>query len=146
VSKSQTVTLTASQVESLAAAMLSVARVDGVHPAEEALIANFCRENGGGSAPDLDRLHGLMSAPQALSSLAGDSDFAEAVLRMCVMTGYADGHLSETEWAHIQSLSAQLKVNVDRVQGIRTEVKDLLVASLSHLPVAESVAAVAKTL
>jgi tellurite resistance protein len=138
--------LSASQVQALAAAMLSVARIDGLHPAEEALIVAFYRENTGGAEPDLAKLEALLKDPHTLPEQAIDAEFAETLVRMCVMTGYADGHLSDAEWAHVQAMGAQVGLGGGRVQEIRTEVKDLLVASLSHLPVAESVAEVAKSL
>lgn len=134
------------QMQALVAAMLSVARIDGVHPAEEALIASFHQEHAGSPASDLSALLPLVEGEQPLASLGADRDFAETLVRMCVMTGYADGHLSEPEWAHTQLLAKRIQVTTERAQEIRTEVKDLLVAALSHLPDAESVANVAKTL
>lgn len=138
--------LSTEQIQALVAAMLSVARIDGVHPAEEALIASFHQEHLGSTASDLNALLPLVEGEQPLAKLAADRDFAEALVRMCVMTGYADGHLSEPEWSHIQTLAQRSQVSSTRAQEIRTEVKDLLVAALSHLPDPESVANVAKTL
>lgn len=138
--------LSTEQIQALVAAMLSVARIDGVHPAEEALIAAFHQEHADSPAADLNALLPLVEGEQPLARLATDSDFAETLVRMCVMTGYADGHLSEPEWAHTQLLAKRIQVTTERAQEIRTEVKDLLVAALSHLPDAESVANVAKTL
>lgn len=138
--------LSTEQIQALVAAMLSVARVDGVHPAEEALIASFHQEQAGSPAADLNALLPLVEGEQPLARLAADRDFAETLVRLCVMTGYADGHLSDAEWAHIQALAQRCQVPSARVQEIRTEVKDLLVAALSHLPDPESVANVAKTL
>ncbi len=138
--------LSTEQIQALAAAMLSVARIDGVHPAEEALIASFHQEHLGSTASDLNALLPLVEGEQPLAKLAADQEFAETLVRMCVMTGYADGHLSEPEWSHIQTLAQRSQVSSTRAQEIRTEVKDLLVAALSHLPDPESVANVAKTL
>lgn len=138
--------LSTEQIQALVAAMLSVARIDGVHPAEEALIAAFHQEHANSPATDLNALLPLVEGEQPLATLAADRDFAETLVRMCVMTGYADGHLSEPEWAHIQALAQRIQVPSVRAQEIRTQVKDLLVAALSHLPDPESVASVAKTL
>jgi uncharacterized tellurite resistance protein B-like protein len=134
------------QVMALAACMLSVAHVDGVHPAEEALIARFYQDNGTPGMPALSEVGAKHEEAGFLEGLASDVAFAEQLVHLCLITGYADGRLSDEELAHVTRLAARVGVAASQVQALRTEVKDMLVASLSHLPVAESVADVAKTL
>lgn len=135
------------QLLALAESMLSTAQVDDVHPQEVALIRRFYDEQRSADMPTFDAMLAAAGKdPTRLAALAGDADFAEQLVLMCLMTGYADGKLSEAERSHVQGLAKQLGVS-DEVQAqLLLQVKDSLLASLAHLPDAQSVAALAKKL
>lgn len=140
-----------SQVIALVECMLSTAHVDGVQPKELALIRGFYEEQ---RQPDMPEFDALMSAagkdpgllPGVSSDVGSDMEFAEQLLLMCLMTGYADGHFSDAERSHVLGLAQQVGVSAERLAELHLQVKDSLIASLAHLPDAESVAALAKTL
>lgn len=135
------------QVIALVECMLSTARVDGVHPQEVALIRRFYEEQ---RKPDMPAFDDVVAAagkdPNLLPAVGRDSGFAEQLVLMCLMTGYADGQLSDAERKHVLGLAQQAGVAAERVDALQLQVKDSLIASLAHLPDAESVAALAKTL
>ncbi|HSW06767.1 hypothetical protein [Aquabacterium sp.] len=136
-----------SQVLALVECMLSTARIDGLHPKEVALIQTFYDEQ---RKPGMPAFSAVMAEAEnasiALTGLGGDTEFAEQLVLMCLMTGYADGHLTEAERQHVLGLAQQLGVAAPRVDELLVQVKDTLIASLAHLPDPESVAALAKTL
>jgi tellurite resistance protein len=140
-------TMTPAQVTALVAAMLAVAHVDGVQPAEEQLIRTFYEESATAGMPAFDQVgHTHAQANQLLAAAGGGADFAEQLVLMCFMTAYADGHMSDGERALVLDLAKQSGVAEARAAELLQQVKDTLIGSLAHLPDAESVAALSKTL
>ena len=140
--------LSPAQVVQLTRAMLSVAFVDGIQPAEAALIGQFYESS---RTEDMPTTASFMADPQARSfdatALAGSpAAFADTVVLMCLMTAYADGHLSAAEREHIQALATTLGLDEARFEAHLAQVRDDLVGALSHLPDAGSVAAVVREL
>jgi tellurite resistance protein len=139
--------LTKAQVLALVDGMLSTARIDGVHPQEVTLIRKFYEEQRKPDMPAFDAVEAATGKdPALLSQLGADAGFAEQLVLMCLMTGYADGKLSDGEHKHVLALAQQVGVAPPRVGELLLQVKDSLIASLAHLPEPESVAALAKTL
>lgn len=140
-------TLTQAQVTALVAGMLAVAHIDGVQPAEEALIRKFYGESAVAGMPAFEQIgHTHAQAGQLLAAAGGGADFAEQLVLMCFMTGYADGHLSDAERQFVLQLAQQGGVAEARAEELLQQVKDTLIGSLAHLPDAESVAALSKSL
>jgi len=139
--------MTNDHVVALAVCMLSTAQVDGVRPEEIALIRSFYEGSAKEGIPSFDSLAETGAGAIALlGRLAIDVPFAERLVLMCLMTGYADGRLSPAEHSHVSTLAAQVGVPETRVAELLVTVKDSLIESLAHLPDSESVAALAKTL
>lgn len=140
--------LSPAQVTQLTKAMLSVALVDGIHPAEAALIGQFYESS---RSTDMPTTSSVMASPEAqpfnAATLAGSpADFADTVVLMCLMTAYADGQLSPAERDHVQAIATTLGVDAARFEAHLAQVRDELVGAISHLPDAGSVAAVVKEL
>ncbi len=136
------------QVTQLTQAMLSVALVDGIHPAEAALIGQFYESS---RSADMPSTSAMMASPEAqpfdIATLAGSpAEFADTLVLMCLMTAYADGQLSFHEKNHVQSMASTLGVDAQRFDAHLAHVRDELVGALSHLPDAGSVAVVVKEL
>ena len=103
--------LSATQVIQLTQAMLSVALVDGIHPAEAALIGQFYE---GSRSADMPTTATMLSGSHAFDAraMAGcPVEVADTVVLMCLMTGYADGQLSAEERALVQSFATALQVD-----------------------------------
>lgn len=140
-------TMTKAQVLALTAAMLSTAHVDGVRPEELALIERFYAEAGVADLPVFDQAaHAPDEGRSFIREAAADRAFAEQLVLMCFMTGYADGNLSDRERTHVAEIAADAGLAGEQVEQLHRQVKDALIGSLAHLPDSESVAALAKTL
>ncbi len=136
------------QVTQLTKAMLAVATVDGIQPAEAALIGQFYEAS---RSADMPTTANLMASPETrqfnTADLAGSpSEFADTAVLMCLMTAYADGHLSQAERDYVQTIATSLGVDAGRFDALMAQVRDDLVGALSHLPDAGSVAVVVKEL
>lgn len=126
--------------------MLRVARVDTMHPAEEALIHNFYSSCSDGlGLPSFETLLQQVDYPMDASLFRGAGE-RDMVLALAVMTAYADGTFSDAEQAVVNGVAADLELPQARVGEIAAMVKDHMLAQLSHLPDAASVAKVAAEL
>ena len=140
--------LSPAQVTQLTQAMLSVALVDGIHPAEAALIGQFYESS---RSADMPTTASVLARPDAqtfnAAALAASTpEFADTVVLMCLMAAYADGNLSAAERSHVQAIATTLGVDAARFDALLAQVRDELVGAISHLPDAGSVAAVVKEL
>lgn len=140
--------LSPGQVTQLTLAMLSVAAVDGIHPAEAALIGQFYESSRTGDMPTTATfMVDSESHVFDVSTLnASASDFVDTLMLMCLMTAHADGSFSATERVHMQGMAKALGVDDVRFEAHLAHVRDDLVGALSHLPDAQSVAMVSKGL
>nr|WP_315227742.1 hypothetical protein [uncultured Albidiferax sp.] len=142
--------LSPAQVAQLTQAMLSVALVDGIHPAEAALIGQFYESSRSADMPTTATALAMDSSAfdaRSLVSLApSDAEFADTVVLMCLMAAYADGSLSAAERSHVQAIATTLGVDAARFEAHIALVRDELVGALSHLPDTASVAAVVQEL
>ncbi len=140
--------LSPTQVIQLTKAMLSVACVDDIQPAEAALIGQFYESS---RSPEMLSTANFLVDPEArqfdAACLIGSAAaFADTVVLMCLMTGYADGRLSAAELAYVQTIATTLGLDAERFNAHLEQVRDELVGALSHLPDAGSVAVVAREL
>jgi uncharacterized tellurite resistance protein B-like protein len=140
-------TMTREQALALIGCMLSTAHVDGMHPQELALIRRFHDESSDLGLPAFDTLAAAPADASAqLAGISADRAFAEQLVMLCIMTGYADGDFSEAERTHVAGLAARIGIDAGHFAQLHQGVKDSLIQSLSHLPDAASVAALVKTL
>lgn len=138
--------LSAAQVTQLTRAMLSIARIDSIQPAEAALIGQFYESSRTSDMPTTAAVLSDTSAFDAEALAGSPASVAETVVLMCLMTGYADGHLSAAERAAVTSMADALEVSPARFEELLGQVRDELIGALSHLPDAGSVATVVREL
>jgi len=138
--------LSATQVTQLTRAMLSVARIDSIQPAEAALIGQFYESSRTGDMPTTAAVLSDSSAFDVAALAGSPEPVAETVVLMCLMTGYADGHLSAAERSAVTSISTALGVSAARFDELLGQVRDELIGALSHLPDAGSVATIVREL
>lgn len=140
------ISLTPTELMALTKAMLAVASVDAMVPAEAALIGQFYESS---RSADMPTTLSVLSGSQAFEphELAGcTDDVADALILMSLMAGYADGRLSAAELALVRGFATSLKLSDDRFDALLGRVRDELIGSLSHLPDAPSVAKVLRSL
>lgn len=129
------------QIKASCIAMLAVARANGVAPAELDLIRAFWNQT--------DRVFGELD--EATSERFASEVFVQheqklILLDMCLACAFADGKYSTEEKAVIAEIAAELGVSQLVVAERTAEVRASFLGSLSHLPDAQSVAALAKDL
>jgi hypothetical protein len=141
-------TMTSAEIVATTQAMIRVARVHGITAAEVDLIRAFygtgAQAEGGQSFNDL-----LEAAGPEMPMDAGRFSSAanrETVVALCYLTAYADGELSAAEIDVAKSVAAELGISTQRQEELLAAIKDHLLAQLSHLPDAGSVAKVAREL
>lgn len=139
--------LSAPQVLALTAAMLAVSHADGVHPAETELIQQFYEGSRDDTMPSFEDVQATHTQGVALlKGLPYDPEFADALVASCVMVGYADADLTENEKDVSRELAHAYGVSTEHFDKELQVVRDTLLGSLSSLPDAGSVAALAKEL
>ncbi|WP_373973986.1 hypothetical protein NT239_10040 [Chitinibacter sp. SCUT-21] len=132
--------LNAEQIRQACYAMLSVARLHGLHPAETALIAEFWS-----SAPELGTFDPAQPAPFDPSHLPAPAD-RELVIDLCLACAFADGNYSAEEKAQLKHLADQLAVSEEVLTQRSDNIRQAFLGSLAHLPDSASVAALSKAL
>lgn len=143
---------TPAQTLAMTSCMLAISHVDGVQPAETALIGKFYEGGRVGDMPAFETLHGSHAeAAKLLEELVQKRsedgvEFGDALVTLCLMTGYADGTLTDAERAQVQAFGQMAGVTPERFEAQLQMVRDSLLGSLSGLPDSASVAALAKEL
>ena len=121
----------------LAKAMVAVARVDGFNPAEEVLIRQFYESTRTDSMSTTNEFikasSGALTSDEDLTlALKGCSPaFAETLVMMCFMAGYADGRLSDGELLLITKIATAAGIDGDALAACRAQVQDALLGSLA---------------
>ena len=136
--------LSPAQVTLLTKAMLSVAVLDGLHPAETALISQFYDSTRSEAMPTTQAMiEAGKASPFKISELTGSTaEFAETVLLMCLMTAYADGSFGQAERDYINSIAGALGIKEEQLATHLAHVHNDLIGALSNLPDSASVAKV----
>jgi uncharacterized tellurite resistance protein B-like protein len=144
-----TVTLSPAQLALATQVMLYVAHIDTARTDEEtALIRAFYEACARDEAlPPFEPLLEHAGARPTLDSGAfPEPGQQELVLSYCLMVAYADGTLSDAEKQAVSGIAQQIGVSEARLDEMISIVQDQLLAELSKLPDAQSVAKVAEEL
>lgn len=134
------------QVQCLTAAMYAVAKVDGVHDREMALIREFydgCTMAGAPSLEDVVRVD--FDLAQA-KSLFASPELASLMIKSLILLAFADGTYADAEDDLIKNYSSGLGLSAAQLEGLKSATKEHLLASLSHVQNIEALTDVAKAL
>ncbi|HKA87863.1 MAG TPA: hypothetical protein VKE22_09370 [Haliangiales bacterium] len=135
------------QAEAIARGLYAVARADGtVHEREAALISDFFGAATGGTAA-LSALERQEKIPGAdLAAHLPTNELRELFLKTAMLLAYADGTYGTSESQLIGEYARALGVDDAGLRALEVQVKDFMLAQLTHLQNAEGVAEVAKKL
>jgi len=123
--------------------LLRIARVDGARTAEEiALIRQFYETGRAAHWPAFTTLLDDDSSGE-LSTTFTQVAQRELVIATCLMVAFADGCLIAEELAAVHAVAGEIGLPAKRVDELLALVKDYMLAQLSHLPDAGSLAVVA---
>jgi tellurite resistance protein len=133
------------QSEAFARGLYAVAHVDGVHAAEEALVAAFWAECGGSTQAlaEFGRRQAI-TAEELTTALSGQ-ELRRLFLRTAVQLAFADGKVSDAERTLICGYAEALGLK-EELQGIEDQARDFLMSQLSHVQNVDALAQVAKKL
>lgn len=139
------IALDATQAEAIARGLFAVAKCDGIHEREAALVASFWGEVGGGVAAlaDLERRPEIGEAE--LFAALPSAELRLMFLKSCVLLAWADGRESDAERAIIGRFAEGLGQKA-QLGAIEDGVKEYLLGHLSHLANTDATVEVAKSM
>jgi hypothetical protein len=142
----QNVNLTFEQVQTLTRGLHSLADTDGVHPREEALIREFydaCRPAGDKSYEDTIKTP--FALDEALTTL-GSPELRRLFIKTSWLLAFADGKVTAPERTRIAEYAKALNVSDADSTELQAQVKEYLLAQLTHIRNTAAVAEVAKAM
>ncbi len=124
------------QATHIARAMYRVAAAEhGVHEREKALIDDFylacCRESG----VEPEDLSDTSFDPETARAALATDALKDAALRSCLLVGYADGGLSQTEREVVEKIATEIGAPTERVAALEKDVQRQLIAQFANLKV-----------
>ncbi len=126
----RSVELDATQTELVCRGLLDLAAVDGVDPAELAMIEDFFAQSGGG-ARSLDSLAALGFDPGAaaagLTGAARDTFFIS-----CYMLMYADGAVSDLETQRMAEFGEAFGVDAEQLSAYDIRARQLFLGMMAE--------------
>jgi tellurite resistance protein len=139
--------VSALQAEAIARGLYAVAKVDGVHERELALISEFycaASESSRASTASIERAGSL--EPKDVAQLLPGIGHRQLFVKAAFLLAWADGQVSALERGKIAEYAKALDVGAEDQARLEAEVKDFLLRPLAALNNVESVSAVAKKL
>lgn len=134
------------QVKALTAGMYSVAKVDGVHDREMAMIRGFYESCARAGDPRLeDVLRGELDIEQA-RKLFERPEQAKLFTKTLVLLAFADGSYGKSEDALIRRYAERLGLSGKDVDALVDSTKEHLLSSLAHVQNTDALQAVARRL
>lgn len=103
-------------------ALLAIAQVDGIHPAETALIEQFYAE----VLRDLPPEHGERATaitPAELAAALPREDLRSLFLKTAMLLAWADDSVSAAEWAMIEGFATALGMDGEMLGAVDTDVR-----------------------
>jgi hypothetical protein len=134
------------QAEAIARGLFAIARVDGVHERELALIASFYGDAGGGgrSLAELEAREPI--APAELAAALSGVAHRQLFLKTGLLLGWVDGQVTPAERALIEQYAAAMGVTGEGLTQLEDGVKEFLLGQVSHLKNTDATRQVAREL
>lgn len=129
--------------EAIARGLYAVAKVDGLHEREEALVASFWSEVGGGAGALSElRRAGNITTAELIATLPS-KDLRQLFVKTAMLMAWADGKVSDAERKIISEYALALQLSTEDVKALESSVKEYLLGHLSSVKNSDSVAKVA---
>ncbi|MFN3197652.1 MAG: hypothetical protein ACE366_04425 [Bradymonadia bacterium] len=123
--------LTDAQTRLIGRGLLTLAGADGEHPAEVALIADFCGLEDADTSEQLEALRQKgFDLAEAASALKG-AQVEEAFFISCFLLIYADGEFSVEERVRITEFAEAFGVDDGRLEAMHTKARLFLLQTLA---------------
>ncbi len=125
--------LTFDQVKVLTHALFAVAKVDGVHDNEMALIRGFYESCTRAGDPRLEDVAGGKFDIEAAKGLFETDDSKMLFLKSLILLAFADGKYATLEDEIIREYGAALGVDGEKMDNLHEATKEYLLSSLTHI-------------
>jgi uncharacterized membrane protein YebE (DUF533 family) len=121
------------QVKALVRAMLTVARVDGVHDNEMKLIREFYDTCSRAGDPRLEEVGSGTFEVSRAKDLFNTPELAKMFTKSLILLAFADGHFAKAEDDLIRAWAKELGLTKDDVDRLTEATKEFLLAGLAHV-------------
>lgn len=125
--------LTFEHVKALTHALVAVARVDGVHDNEMALVREFYDSCARAGDPRLEDVAGGPPSPETAKALFDTPELAKLFVKSLILLAFADGTYARPEDALIREYATALGLGAAEVDALHASTKDFLIGSLAHI-------------
>lgn len=132
--------------EAIARGLYAVAKADGIHEREAALIASFWSEVGGGAKAlaELERRPGIRATE--LQAALHEPTERTLFLKTALLLAWADGKVTPEERQVISEFADALGINPVTIEALDAAVKEYLLSHVAHLSNTDATRKVAKKL
>lgn len=134
------------QVKALTRAMLTVARVDGVHDNEMRMVREFYESCARVGDPRLEEVGSGPFDVASAMTLFNTDELAKMFVKTLILLAFADGVYAKAEDDLIRNWASRLKLSKDDVDHLQTATKEFLLSGLAHVQNVEALKDVAKKL
>jgi tellurite resistance protein len=122
-----------SEAETIARGLFAVARIDGIHERELALIASFYGDAGGGGR-SLAELEGRAPIkPAELAAGRPGADHRRLFVKTALLLAWVDSVVTPAERTLIEQFATALGLSGEELARLEDGVKDFLLGQISHL-------------
>lgn len=134
--------LSFAHIEVLTHAMVALARVDGIHDSEMALIRDMYASCARAGDPRLeDVAKGELDLERA-KTLFDTPELSKLFVKCLILLAFADGTYAAEEDALIRTWAEGLSLSSAEVDGLHEATKEFLLGSLAHVKNTEALVAV----
>ena len=125
--------LTFDQVKVLTHALFAVAKVDGVHDNEMALIREFYESCSRAGDPELSDVAGGAFDISAAVPLFESPEAKKLFLKSLILLAFADGKYATVEDELIREYAEAMGISGEEVDNLHEATKEYLLAALAHV-------------
>lgn len=140
------ITVTQPAAEAIARGLYAVAKVDGVHEREAALVASFWADVGGGAGALAELERGAAISAPELSAALTSGELRTLFIKSAYLLAWADGKVTDAERRVISEFGKALGVQGGDLGKLEAAVKEYLLSHLSPVKNVDAVAQIAKKL
>jgi tellurite resistance protein len=132
--------------EAIARGLYTVAKVDGVHEREAALVASFWAEAGGGAGAlaQLERTSNIR--PSELAAALHTQEERALFVKSALLLAWADGRVTPEERKIVGEFAGALGIDAGQTEKLEAAVKEYLLGHLTALKNSDAAAQIAKKL
>lgn len=140
------VALPQSAAEAIARGLYAVAKVDGLHEREEALVASFWSDVGGGASALASLQRGAAITAAELGAALPEHEQRQLFVKTALLLAWADGKITDDEKKIIADFATSFGIDKMALGKLEASVKEYLLGHLSPIQNTEAVAQIAKKL